>query len=59
LLQEPGIDGWDRWTVPTSMRNVENAVPLKLRPDGIVDATTDWEAPEQDAPPAHPPEASP
>ena len=35
LLQEPGIEGWSRWTVPTSMRNVETAVPLKLRRDGI------------------------
>ena len=33
LLQEPGIEGWTRWTVPTSMRNVETAVPLALRPD--------------------------
>ena len=23
LLQEPGIEGWSVWTVPTSMRNVE------------------------------------
>ncbi len=30
LLQEPGIEGWSIWTVPTSMRNVETAVPLAL-----------------------------
>ena len=29
LLQEPGIEGWSDWTVPTSMRNVETAVPLR------------------------------
>ena len=34
LLQEPGIEGWDDWTVPTSLRKVETAVPLRLRPNG-------------------------
>jgi hypothetical protein len=49
LLREPGIEGWDAWTVPTSMRNVENAVPLALRADGIPRATEDWDAPERSA----------
>jgi hypothetical protein len=50
LLQEPGIEGWSRWTVPTSMRNVETAVPLKLRPEAIGLPGADWEAPERSAP---------
>lgn len=50
LLEEPGIEGWSRWTVPTSMRNVETAVPLVLRPTGIGPPTTDWEPPERSAP---------
>lgn len=49
LLQEPGAEGWDDWTVPTSMRNVENAVPLALRIDAIA-AAEPWEAPERSAP---------
>jgi hypothetical protein len=49
LLQEPGIEGWGVWTVPTSMRNVEAAVPLALRPDAIAGAEP-WEAPERSAP---------
>ena len=35
LLQEPGLDGWWRLDVPTSLRDVEPAVPLALRPRGI------------------------
>jgi hypothetical protein len=50
LLEEPGIEGWSRWTVPTSMRNVETAVPLVLRPTGIGPPTMDWERPERSAP---------
>jgi hypothetical protein len=50
LLQEPGIEGWSMWTVPTSMRNVETAVPLALRVEGISPPTEDWEAPERSAP---------
>ncbi len=50
LLAEPGIEGWSRWTVPTSMRNVETAVPLALRPRGVAPAGEDWEAPERSAP---------
>ena len=50
LLQEPGIEGWDDWTVPTSMRNVENAVPLALRINGIPPSADAWEAPERSAP---------
>ena len=50
LLEEPGIEGWTRWTVPTSMRNVEAAVPLALREHGIVAAPEGWEAPEKPAP---------
>ncbi len=49
LLQVPGAEGWDDWTVPTSMRNVENAVPLALRVDGIAPVDP-WEAPERSAP---------
>jgi hypothetical protein len=58
LLKEPGLEGWDRWTVPTSMRNVETAVPLKLRPNGIAAPPSDWEPPERAAPP-HPPGETP
>ncbi len=50
LLQEPGIEGWDMWTVPVSMRNVEASVPLKLRPDGIGRPADAWQAPERSAP---------
>ncbi len=50
LLQEPGIEGWSAWTVPTSMRNVEAAVPLKLRPDGIGPPAEGWEPPGRSAP---------
>jgi hypothetical protein len=50
LLREPGIEGWDLWTVPNSMRNVETAVPLALRLEGISPPTEDWEAPERSAP---------
>ncbi|HUC01021.1 MAG TPA: DISARM system helicase DrmA [Solirubrobacterales bacterium] len=56
LLQEPGIEGWGTWTVPTSMRNVENAVPLALRPRGISLPREDWEAPERSAPVPEPEE---
>jgi len=49
LLTEPGIEGWGPWTVPTSMRNVEPAVPLALRPDAITPVEP-WEAPERSAP---------
>jgi hypothetical protein len=57
LLQEPGIEGWGDWTVPTSMRNVETAVPLALRPNGIPPAADDWQAPERSAPVPTPQEA--
>lgn len=50
LLQEPAIEGWSVWTVPTSMRNVETAVPLALRPNGIVPPREPWQAPERSAP---------
>jgi hypothetical protein len=50
LLQEPGIEGWSDWTVPTSMRNVELAVPLALRSTAISPASDAWEAPEKAAP---------
>lgn len=50
LLQEPGIEGWSDWTVPTSMRNVENAVPLALRPNSISPPGDEWDAPERSAP---------
>jgi hypothetical protein len=46
LLQEPGIEGWDLWTVPTSMRNVETAVPLALKPDGIARSREPWALPD-------------
>jgi hypothetical protein len=36
--------------VPTSMRNVETAVPLALRVNGIPPAADAWEAPERSAP---------
>ncbi|MGI8410890.1 MAG: hypothetical protein ACR2QA_00015 [Solirubrobacteraceae bacterium] len=39
-----------RQDVPTSMRNVETAVPLALRVDGIAPPVDDWEAPERSAP---------
>lgn len=50
LLREPSIEGWSRWTVPTSLRNVEAAVPLALRPSGIAPPGEPWEAPERSAP---------
>jgi hypothetical protein len=50
LLLEPGIEGWSRWTVPTSMRNVETAVPIKLREHGISAPAEDWVPPERAAP---------
>jgi hypothetical protein len=50
LLLEPGIEGWSDWTVPTSMRNVELAVPLALRSTAISPASDAWEAPEKSAP---------
>ncbi|MGI8624294.1 MAG: DISARM system helicase DrmA, partial [Solirubrobacteraceae bacterium] len=56
LLLEPDLDGWTTWTVPTSMRNVEPAVPLALRERGIAPAGEDWEAPERAAPPPPDPE---
>ena len=49
LLQEPEIEGWELFTVPTSMRNVEAAVPLALRPAGIASPSEPWEAPERSA----------
>jgi hypothetical protein len=55
LLKEPDIEGWERWTVPTSMRNVELAVPLSLKADRILAAPDAWEAPEKSAP--EPPKA--
>jgi Helicase conserved C-terminal domain len=55
LLSVPGIEGWSRWTVPTSLRNVEVAVPLALRERGIPPSAEDWEAPEKAAPPAKAP----
>lgn len=30
LLREPGVERWDRWTVPTSLRNVEAPIGLRL-----------------------------
>lgn len=50
LLVEPGSEGWTTWTVPTSMRNVETAVPLVLRPTGIAPAAAEWDPPERSAP---------
>ncbi len=50
LLHEPGIEGWDEWTVPTSMRNVELAVPLKLRPEAISAPRDAWQPPQRSAP---------
>jgi hypothetical protein len=50
LLHEPGIEGWDRWTVPNSMRNVEPAVPLKLRDQAIPRPSEGWEPPQRSAP---------
>jgi len=50
LLHEPDIEGWSMWTVPTSMRNVETAVPLALRENGIARPREGWSAPERSAP---------
>jgi hypothetical protein len=50
LLHEPGIEGWSEWTVPTSMRNVELAVPLKLRPAAISAPREAWDPPQRSAP---------
>jgi hypothetical protein len=54
LLQEPGVEGWSMWTVPTSMRNVETPVPLALREQGIVRPREPWQAPERSAPTPEP-----
>ena len=48
-LREPSAEGWGPWTVPTSMRDVELAVPLELRRDAIGAAPEDWEAPARAA----------
>jgi len=50
LLAEPGLEGWTTWTVPTSMRNIEAAVPLALRAGGIGSAGEAWASPERSAP---------
>jgi hypothetical protein len=50
LLHEPGIQGWSKWTVPTSMRNVEAVVPLALRERGIAAAVEPWDPPQRSAP---------
>ncbi len=50
LLEEPGAEGWSRWTVPTSLRNVEAPVPLALREGAITPAGEGWDAPEKPAP---------
>jgi len=55
LLRAPGAEGWSEWTVPNSMRNVETAVPLTLRDQGIARVPDRWEAPAQPPPPPRPP----
>ena len=42
LLQEPGSDAWARWTVPTSMREVEPGVSMVLR-GGDLDEGPVWQ----------------
>ena len=42
LLQEPGSDAWARWTVPTSMREVEPGVSMVLR-GGDLDEGPGWQ----------------
>jgi hypothetical protein len=53
LLQEPGLGGWQRFTVPTSLRDVEPSVGLILRPGGVRAPAADWDVP--DRPPPKPP----
>jgi hypothetical protein len=50
LLRAPDADGWSEWTVPNSLRNVENPVPLALRDQGIARMVDRWEAPAQPPP---------
>ena len=33
LLQEPGLGRWERWTCPTSLRDVEPEINLQLLRD--------------------------
>ena len=54
LLEEPDLEGWGPWTVPTSMRNVELAVPLSFRLNAIAPPTDAWQSPERSAPPRDP-----
>ena len=54
LLQEPGLESWQRFTVPTSLRDVEPSVGLILRPGGVRAPSADWDAPAK--PPPKPPE---
>jgi hypothetical protein len=39
LLREPGIGGWDVWTCPTSLRDVEAEIGLLLSEADLGDAT--------------------
>jgi len=57
LLRAPDLDGWSQWTVPNSLRNVENAVPLVLREQGIARVADRWEPPAQPPPAPRPADA--
>jgi hypothetical protein len=41
LIKSPGLQAWDNWTVPMSMREVEPGVRLIMNKDHITDAP-DW-----------------
>jgi hypothetical protein len=41
LINSPGLQAWDNWTVPMSMREVEPGVRLIMNKDHITDAP-DW-----------------
>ena len=43
LIRSPGLQAWDNWTVPMSMREVEPGVRLIMNKDHITDSP-DWKA---------------
>ena len=42
LIRSPGIQAWDNWTVPMSMREVEPGVRLIMNTSHIITDDHDW-----------------
>lgn len=42
LIKPPGVNSWDDWTVPQSMREVEPGVRLVMYPGGL-EESVDWQ----------------